>query len=106
MAIFQKAHRITLVGKSVNVNFSIVIIVVLSAFVTGFFSMKIRGKLITALSQKTIRHYSIGDQCLYVTYPCYKIKKWQRKTPSAISIIFLLFSLHPIGYPFQLKKDL
>ena len=41
----SKTQLITLVGKSVYVNFSIVIIVMLSAFVTGFFSMKIRGKL-------------------------------------------------------------
>ena len=37
----SKTRLITLVGKSGYVNFSIVIIVVLSAFVTGFFSMKI-----------------------------------------------------------------
>ncbi len=36
------------------VNFSIVIIVVLSAFVTGFFSMKIRGKLSPHLVKKLL----------------------------------------------------
>ena len=36
------------------VNFSIVIIVVLSAYVTGFFSMKIRGKLSPHLVKKLL----------------------------------------------------
>lgn len=36
------------------VNFSVVIIVVLSAFVTGFFSMKIRGKLLPHLVKKLL----------------------------------------------------
>ena len=43
MAIFQKTQLITFGWQIGYVNFSIVIIVVLSAFVTGFFSMKIRG---------------------------------------------------------------
>ena len=87
------------------VNFSIVIIVVLSAFVTGFFSMKIRGKLSPHLVKKTIRYYFISNQRLYVTYPFHKIKNGRGKRLCHFDY-FSSFSLHPTEYPFQLKKYL
>ena len=56
------------------VNFSIVIIVVLSAFVTGFFSMKNRGKLSPHLVKKLLGIILLVISRLYVTYPFHKIK--------------------------------